>query len=144
MNVTPVNCSYTNQKNNKPVFGAKLGNLNELVVQLPGSICRGETDVFLKSLGKSTEEIKDIMFNGQGVLINVSELNKSKTMFKVTSKLEDSIGEGKSTFNVNPFLHGDGVAKRFIKAMRVATENIAEDLDYLKNQAQQVTEVING
>lgn len=156
MRIMPVVNEQPTQKPPSPAFGAtiKEGTLKDLAQQLSLILPKQQTDIFLTEVAKREKQISSIKFNktqeveiyspglkGEGENINItvySDLMKSHGSGSAHAMLYSKFfKEG------NSMVSGKTLAKRFIQAIKEATNDISNSLTHLSYKSEQIEKSIN-
>jgi hypothetical protein len=138
MRITPLN--YTNQKNNKPSFGAILGSLKNLTTSSQMKLT-GQTDAFLSELLLLAPKIEAIKSPGRTVTIDPIFFRDAGSAFRTKPCLEVNISVGIDKKQIKvPFSHwgiscnGKTLARRFVtateKTVKKMGKAIAEKIEH--------------
>lgn len=159
MRILPMINNQTNQKTPTPAFEAKLKNdtLKIIARSLSGVLPDKETDKFLTEVAKREKQIAAIKFkNNEEVLISSpglggkSEDESKNIIVYAESEKSPGTGVGNAWLYVKFFKEGNLIgssktlAKRFIKAIKEATDDIANSREYLSKKAEEIQNKINN
>lgn len=154
MRIAPVSYNQTNQKqNSKPAFGASIipGELEKITKNLASNewfTNSGEAESFLETIRKKMPVISAIKFDGKDVEISLNiKGSADEKEVLVSSFLVKEEGRGDSS--ASPYwlfspTSGKTFAKRLVRAIQRATDDIANSNLYLSKKAGEIEKNINN
>lgn len=152
MRITPVSYNQINQKqNSNPAFGAIIipGELEKITKNLASDDFTHSSEAvsFLETMREKIPVISAIKFDGKDAEITLNTKGSADDKEVIVYAFLKGVGRGESS--ASPYwifspTSGKTFAKRLIKAIQRATDNIANSNEYLSKKAEEIEKNINN